>query len=84
MAGDDCAELDRIDQCWLRDKGRHAKELRFLVGQRNGEPAEAPPSVRRPDRRRDGRLHQLLAGLRQPLRLAARPQPAPPRLLRPA
>ncbi|MET8484180.1 bifunctional lysylphosphatidylglycerol flippase/synthetase MprF [Streptomyces tendae] len=36
MAGDDCAELDRIDQCWLRDKGRHVKELRFLVGQRNG------------------------------------------------
>lgn len=36
LADDDCAELDRIDQCWLRDKGRHVKELRFLVGQRTG------------------------------------------------
>ncbi|MEV0598660.1 DUF2156 domain-containing protein [Streptomyces sp. NPDC050315] len=35
-ADDDCAELDRIDQDWLRDKGRHVKELRFLVGQRAG------------------------------------------------
>ncbi|MFJ5279020.1 phosphatidylglycerol lysyltransferase domain-containing protein [Streptomyces parvulus] len=35
--GDDRAELDRIDQCWLREKGRHVKELRFLVGQRTGE-----------------------------------------------
>ncbi|MFH9574755.1 bifunctional lysylphosphatidylglycerol flippase/synthetase MprF [Streptomyces sp. NPDC017454] len=34
--GDDRAELDRIDQCWLREKGRHVKELRFLVGQRHG------------------------------------------------
>jgi lysylphosphatidylglycerol synthetase-like protein (DUF2156 family) len=34
--GDDCADLDRVDQHWLRDKGRHAKELRFLVGQRAG------------------------------------------------
>ncbi|MGC9379410.1 bifunctional lysylphosphatidylglycerol flippase/synthetase MprF [Streptomyces sp. MH13] len=34
--GDDRAELDRIDRCWLREKGRHVKELRFLVGQRNG------------------------------------------------
>ncbi len=38
-AGDDRdrAELDRIDQRWLRQKGRHVKELRFLVGQRTGE-----------------------------------------------
>ncbi|MBD0421453.1 DUF2156 domain-containing protein [Streptomyces sp. TRM S81-3] len=36
LADDDCAELDRIDQRWLRDKGRHVKELRFLVGQRTG------------------------------------------------
>ncbi|MFV0137298.1 bifunctional lysylphosphatidylglycerol flippase/synthetase MprF [Streptomyces sp. HMX87] len=35
-AGDDCAELDRLDRSWLRDKGRHVKELRFLVGQRDG------------------------------------------------
>ncbi|MEV6086273.1 bifunctional lysylphosphatidylglycerol flippase/synthetase MprF [Streptomyces parvulus] len=34
---DDRAELDRIDQCWLREKGRHVKELRFLVGQRTGD-----------------------------------------------
>jgi lysylphosphatidylglycerol synthetase-like protein (DUF2156 family) len=34
--GDDLADLDRIDRNWLRDKGRHAKELRFLVGQRTG------------------------------------------------
>ncbi|MEU6101239.1 bifunctional lysylphosphatidylglycerol flippase/synthetase MprF [Streptomyces flaveolus] len=34
--GDDCAELDRIDGRWLREKGRHVKELRFLVGQRDG------------------------------------------------
>ncbi|AEW97957.1 MULTISPECIES: bifunctional lysylphosphatidylglycerol flippase/synthetase MprF [Streptomycetaceae] len=34
--GDDTAELDAIDRCWLRDKGGHAKELRFLVGQRTG------------------------------------------------
>lgn len=33
--GDDTCELDDIDQGWLRDKGRHIKELRFLVGQRN-------------------------------------------------
>ncbi|MFF9904093.1 bifunctional lysylphosphatidylglycerol flippase/synthetase MprF [Streptomyces olivaceus] len=37
LDGDDCADLDRIDQCWLRKKGRHVKELRFLVGQRTGE-----------------------------------------------
>ncbi|MFH8976808.1 bifunctional lysylphosphatidylglycerol flippase/synthetase MprF [Streptomyces sp. NPDC017890] len=36
LDGDARAELDRIDQCWLREKGRHVKELRFLVGQRNG------------------------------------------------
>lgn len=29
-------ELAGIDQEWLRDKGRHVKELRFLVGQRTG------------------------------------------------
>ncbi|WP_320775339.1 DUF2156 domain-containing protein [Streptomyces sp. CRN 30] len=34
--GDDCAELDGLDRVWLRDKGRHVKELRFLVGQRTG------------------------------------------------
>ncbi|MFD5569253.1 phosphatidylglycerol lysyltransferase domain-containing protein [Streptomyces cadmiisoli] len=33
---DDCGELDRLDRHWLRDKGRHGKELRFLVGQRGG------------------------------------------------
>ncbi|MBU6530000.1 bifunctional lysylphosphatidylglycerol flippase/synthetase MprF [Streptomyces mayonensis] len=37
LDGDDCTELDRIDQRWLREKGRHVKELRFLVGQRTGE-----------------------------------------------
>jgi lysylphosphatidylglycerol synthetase-like protein (DUF2156 family) len=34
--GDACAELDRLDRRWLREKGRHVKELRFLVGQRDG------------------------------------------------
>lgn len=34
--GQDCAALDGLDREWLRDKGRHAKELRFLVGQRTG------------------------------------------------
>ncbi|MDH6623280.1 lysylphosphatidylglycerol synthetase-like protein (DUF2156 family) [Streptomyces sp. LBL] len=34
--GDDCHALDRLDDRWLRDKGRHVKELRFLVGQRTG------------------------------------------------
>jgi lysylphosphatidylglycerol synthetase-like protein (DUF2156 family) len=34
--GDETDELERIDQEWLRDKGRHVKELRFLVGQRTG------------------------------------------------
>jgi lysylphosphatidylglycerol synthetase-like protein (DUF2156 family) len=34
--GEETDELDLIDQDWLRDKGRHAKELRFLVGQRTG------------------------------------------------
>ncbi|MBQ1088740.1 bifunctional lysylphosphatidylglycerol flippase/synthetase MprF [Streptomyces sp. B93] len=33
---DDLGELDRLDDRWLRDKGRHVKELRFLVGQRTG------------------------------------------------
>jgi lysylphosphatidylglycerol synthetase-like protein (DUF2156 family) len=28
-------QLDRIDEEWLRDKGRHVKELRILVGERN-------------------------------------------------
>lgn len=35
-AGEDCAELDRIDVSWLRQKGGRVKELRFLVGQRTG------------------------------------------------
>jgi lysylphosphatidylglycerol synthetase-like protein (DUF2156 family) len=30
------AQLDAIDQTWLRSKGRHARELQFLVGQRGG------------------------------------------------
>jgi len=30
------AELDEIDQVWLRSKGRHAKELQFMVGERGG------------------------------------------------
>ncbi|MGW5602109.1 bifunctional lysylphosphatidylglycerol flippase/synthetase MprF [Streptomyces rochei] len=34
--GDDGAELERIDRSWLREKGRHVKELRFLVGERDG------------------------------------------------
>ncbi|MEU3251040.1 DUF2156 domain-containing protein [Streptomyces sp. NPDC006997] len=34
--GDDPADLDALDDRWLRDKGRHVKELRFLVGQRTG------------------------------------------------
>jgi len=33
---DDRRELDLLDDRWLRDKGRHVKELRFLVGQRTG------------------------------------------------
>lgn len=32
--------LDEIDQVWLRSKGRHAKELRLMVGQRGG-PAQS-------------------------------------------
>ncbi|MFV8160997.1 phosphatidylglycerol lysyltransferase domain-containing protein [Mycobacterium sp. 134] len=28
-------QLDRIDQQWLRNKGRHVKELRLMVGERN-------------------------------------------------
>jgi len=31
------AELDVVDRDWLRDKGRHTKELRFLVGERTGQ-----------------------------------------------
>ena len=30
------AQLDAIDQAWLRSKGRHVRELQFLVGQRGG------------------------------------------------
>jgi lysylphosphatidylglycerol synthetase-like protein (DUF2156 family) len=30
------AELSRIDQSWLRNKGWHTRELTFLVGQRGG------------------------------------------------
>ncbi|WP_245720969.1 DUF2156 domain-containing protein [Nocardia pseudovaccinii] len=29
-------QLDAIDAEWLRDKGRHVKEMRFLIGQRGG------------------------------------------------
>ncbi|MEU6551354.1 DUF2156 domain-containing protein [Streptomyces sp. NPDC046915] len=29
-------ELDSVDRAWLRGKGRHTKELRFLVGERSG------------------------------------------------
>jgi lysylphosphatidylglycerol synthetase-like protein (DUF2156 family) len=39
VAGDDqahLAALDRIDRAWLRGKGRHTKELSFLVGERGG------------------------------------------------
>jgi lysylphosphatidylglycerol synthetase-like protein (DUF2156 family) len=28
--------LDTIDRAWLRSKGRHVKELQFMVGQRTG------------------------------------------------
>lgn len=31
------AALDGIDRAWLREKGRHVRELQFLVGQRDGE-----------------------------------------------
>jgi lysylphosphatidylglycerol synthetase-like protein (DUF2156 family) len=30
------AGLDAIDGAWLRSKGRHVKEMRFLIGQRGG------------------------------------------------
>ncbi|RDI68146.1 DUF2156 domain-containing protein [Nocardia pseudobrasiliensis] len=30
-------QLDAIDATWLRDKGRHAKELQFLIGKRGDE-----------------------------------------------
>lgn len=33
------AELDAIDADWLRAKGRHVKELTFLVGERDGRGA---------------------------------------------
>jgi lysylphosphatidylglycerol synthetase-like protein (DUF2156 family) len=36
-AGDDLAALDEIDRAWLRGKGRHVKELSFLVGERGGD-----------------------------------------------
>lgn len=29
-------ELTGIDRAWLRDKGRHVRELKFMVGQRGG------------------------------------------------
>jgi len=32
----DLAMLDEIDRAWLRGKGRHVKELSFLVGERGG------------------------------------------------
>ncbi|MER7001069.1 DUF2156 domain-containing protein [Streptomyces sp. NPDC000410] len=30
------AALDRVDAAWLRAKGRHVKELEFLIGERGG------------------------------------------------
>ncbi len=30
------AQLDGIDAAWLRDKGRHVKELRLMIGERGG------------------------------------------------
>lgn len=33
-------QLDAIDASWLRDKGWHVKEMRFLIGERGG-PAQA-------------------------------------------
>ena len=30
------ARLDRVDSSWLRSKGSHTKELRYLVGERKG------------------------------------------------
>jgi lysylphosphatidylglycerol synthetase-like protein (DUF2156 family) len=36
-------QLDEIDRLWLRSKGRHAKELKLMVGQRGGQ---AQPSRR--------------------------------------
>jgi lysylphosphatidylglycerol synthetase-like protein (DUF2156 family) len=36
-AFDRCSgELDAIDRVWLRSKGRHVKELQFMVGERRG------------------------------------------------
>jgi len=33
---DRAAALDRVDAAWLRAKGRHVKELDFLIGERGG------------------------------------------------
>jgi lysylphosphatidylglycerol synthetase-like protein (DUF2156 family) len=33
---DVAAALDAVDRAWLRDKGRHVKELDFLIGERGG------------------------------------------------
>ncbi|MGV9680334.1 bifunctional lysylphosphatidylglycerol flippase/synthetase MprF [Nocardia sp. NPDC003482] len=35
-AADFADDIDRIDRMWLRDKGRHAKELQFLIGEIGG------------------------------------------------
>lgn len=35
------AALAAIDRAWLRDKGRHVKELAFMVGERGGPAARA-------------------------------------------
>ncbi|MEV6975313.1 DUF2156 domain-containing protein [Kitasatospora sp. NPDC093806] len=45
-------ELSAIDAAWLRDKGRHVKELRFLIGERGGPGA---PLRRTFVARREGR-----------------------------
>ncbi|MEW2068766.1 DUF2156 domain-containing protein [Streptomyces sp. NPDC007346] len=44
--------LDALDAAWLRAKGRHVKELRFLIGERGGPGA---PLRRTFVARRDGR-----------------------------
>ncbi len=37
VAPTECAEaLSEVDKDWLRGKGRHVKELRFLIGERTG------------------------------------------------
>ncbi|MEU0538441.1 DUF2156 domain-containing protein [Nocardia sp. NPDC005978] len=33
---DRMTQLDAIDSAWLRGKGRHVKELRFMIGERGG------------------------------------------------